>query len=110
MGKDSQSKKFTDKWKELIGRTHPDHKFIQGFEVVIGLTFAIVSLLLFQISFLGLCFAFALLPLMHYIGWENKWVKKLVYVPFALIILGVLLGGMSAFGMQTVFFGYGFHF
>jgi cellulose synthase/poly-beta-1,6-N-acetylglucosamine synthase-like glycosyltransferase len=110
LGKSSRAKGLRHKWKELIGRTHPDHHFIQGFEILIGITFAIISLLLFQVSFLGLCFAFALLPVMHYWGWSNRWIKKLVYIPFALIILGVLLGGMSAFGMQTVFFGYGFHF
>ena len=112
IGREKHSGKFNllGKWKELIGRTHPDHKVIQGFEIGIGLIFALVCVMLFQVSFLGLCLAFCLLPVMHYLGWENKLVKILVYVPFALILLGVALGGMSAFGMQTVFFGYGFHF
>lgn len=110
MGRTSQSKNLRDRWQELIGRTHPDHKLIQGFEIGIGLIFAVVCLLLFQVSFLGLCLAFCLLPIMHYLGWDHPWVKKLVYVPFVFILIGVVLGGMSSFGMQTVFFGYGFHF
>jgi hypothetical protein len=31
-------------------------------------------------------------------------------VPFFLILTGLALAGFSLFGMQTVFFGYGFHF
>lgn len=110
MGKEPSSRKLLEKWKELIGRTHPDHKAIQGFEIGIGLIFAIVCVLLFQVSFLGLCLAFCLLPIMHHLGWEHRFVRKLVYVPFVLILMGVALGGLSSFGMQTVFFGYGFHF
>jgi len=54
--------------------------------------------------------SFVLLPLMHHMKWDNRLVKSLVYVPFVLIMLGVLLSGFSVFGMKAVFFGYGFHF
>lgn len=97
-------------WQELVGKSHPDHKLIQGFEILMGILFIWVCIRLVQVSFLGLCLAFILLPLLHHLGWENRWMKKLVYVPFALILLGLGLGTMSAFGMTTVFFGYGFHF
>ena len=36
--------------------------------------------------------------------------QRLVYVPFMLIIGGLLFGGLGLLGMQSVFFGYGFHF
>ena len=97
-------------WKELVGRSHPDRKPIQAFEILVGLSFALVCLALFQVSFFGLCLAFVLLPLLHHLTWENRWMKVLVYLPFLFILLGVGIGAMSAFGMQTVFFGYGFHF
>ncbi|MFK7925410.1 MAG: glycosyltransferase family 2 protein [Bacteroidia bacterium] len=97
-------------FREIVGRTHPDYYSIQAYELIIGIGFAILCFYLFQISFFGLCLAFILLPIMHYLGWENKLIRVLVYLPFLLIILGVTLGGMSAFGLATVFFGYGFHF
>ncbi|RMG68924.1 MAG: glycosyltransferase [Bacteroidetes bacterium] len=97
-------------WTELLGKSHPDHWAIQGVEVLFGLGFAWVCLRMMQVSFLGLCLAFILLPLMHHLRWEHRLVRGLVYVPFALIVVGLMLGGMSAFGMSTVFFGYGFHF
>ena len=97
-------------WSELLGKSHPDHWAIQGVEVLFGLGFAWVCLRMMQVSFLGLCLAFVLLPLMHHLRWEHRLVRGLVYVPFALILVGLMLGGMSAFGMSTVFFGYGFHF
>ncbi len=75
-----------------------------------GLLFAVVCVFMFQISFFGLCLAFILLPLMHRLGWEHKLVRALVFVPFILILSGVAVAGMSMFGMQSVFFGYGFHF
>ncbi|GAB4497484.1 MAG: hypothetical protein OHK0019_31200 [Saprospiraceae bacterium] len=97
-------------WQAFLAKSHPDTRLVQGFEILTGLAFGIASLVMFQISFMGLCLAFLLLPLMHHLKWENRLVRGLVYVPFALIILGVLLSGFSVFGMKAVFFGYGFHF
>lgn len=97
-------------WKQFLAKSHPDTRAVQGFEILTGLAFGIASLVMFQLSFMGLCFAFLLLPLMHHLKWENRLVRGLVYVPFALIMLGVVLSGFSVFGMKAVFFGYGFHF
>jgi len=97
-------------WQQFLAKSHPDTRLVQGFEILTGLGFGIASLVMFQISFMGLCLAFLLLPLMHHMKWENRIVRGLVYVPFALIMLGVLLSGFSVFGMKSVFFGYGFHF
>ena len=43
-------------------------------------------------------------------GWGGRLMRALIYVPFVLILLGVGLASLSMVGMQTVFFGYGFHF
>ena len=77
---------------------------------ILGCLFGTVCIFMFQISFFGLCLAFALLPLMHHVGWRNRFVRAAVYVPFLFIIAGLVLAGFSLFGMKTVFFGYGFHF
>lgn len=104
----------TSAWRaalqRFLQRSHPDSAPVQAFEVAVALIFGTVCIFLFQISFLGLCLAFALLPLMHHIGWKNPFARVAVYVPFFLILTGLALAGFSLFGMQTVFFGYGFHF
>jgi|GEM_PF-289780 len=97
-------------WQQLIGKSHPDTRIVQGFEIATGLLFGLAALVMFQISFLGLCLAFLMLPLLHHVDWDNRVVRKLVYIPFLLILLGVTLSGLSVFGMKAVFFGYGFHF
>ncbi|MEQ1747475.1 MAG: glycosyltransferase family 2 protein, partial [Saprospiraceae bacterium] len=97
-------------WQQFLSKSHPDTKMVQGFEIGAGLLFMAMALLMFQISFFGLCLAFLLLPLMHHLPWNHRFVKVAVYVPFALIMFGVLLSGLSVFGMKAVFFGYGFHF
>lgn len=102
--------KLKQSWKDLLTKSHPDHPVIQGIEVLIGCLFIWACIRLAQISFLGLCLAFILLPLMHHIRWENKIIRPILYLPFLLILLGLCLGGMSVLGMSTVFFGYGFHF
>jgi cellulose synthase/poly-beta-1,6-N-acetylglucosamine synthase-like glycosyltransferase len=94
----------------FLTNSHPDQKGIRYFEILTGLVFGVISILMFQVSFLGLCFAFILLPLMHRLGWENRVIRILVYVPFVLIILGLALATLSLAGMQSSFFGYGFHF
>ncbi|MEO6131726.1 MAG: glycosyltransferase family 2 protein [Saprospiraceae bacterium] len=96
--------------KEMVINSHPDQVLVQSIEIGTGLAFGIACVLMFQVSFFGLCLAFMLLPLMHHLSWTGKWVKSLVFLPFAFIILGVLIASLSLFGMQAVFFGYGFHF
>jgi uncharacterized membrane protein (UPF0136 family) len=97
-------------WQQFLAKSHPDTRLVQAFEILTGLAFGVAALVMFQISFMGLCLAFLLLPIMHHLKWENRLVKVLVYVPFLLIMLGVVLSGLSVFGMKAVFFGYGFHF
>ncbi len=97
-------------WNRFLAKSHPDTRMVQGFEILTGIGFGLASLMMFQISFMGLCLAFLLLPLMHHLKWENRFVRKIVYLPFLLIMAGVLLSGFSVFGMKAVFFGYGFHF
>ena len=102
--------RFKASYQTFITKSHPDQPVVQLFEVFTGLVFAVVCVYMFQISFFGLCLAFILLPLMHHLGWDSKLVKAVVFIPFLLILTGVAVAGMSMFGMQSVFFGYGFHF
>lgn len=102
--------RMKSEWQKFITRSHPDSFVVQTFEVLTGIVFAVVCVYMFQVSFLGLCLAFILLPAMHYLGWDHKIIKPLVYIPFALILVGVGLATLSLVGMQSVFFGYGFHF
>lgn len=102
--------RLKDSMQRFLQKSHPDQPVVQWFEILAGLGFGIVCVYMFQISFFGLCLAFMLLPLMHRLGWEHKFVRLAVFVPFALIMLGIALAGMSMAGMQSVFFGYGFHF
>lgn len=97
-------------WRQLLVGSHPDHPAVQSFEVLCALAFGIVCIPLFQISFFGLTLAFLLLPILHRVGWEHPIMKRLVYLPFTLVLLGLLLGGLSLLGIQTLWMGYGFHF
>jgi hypothetical protein len=51
-----------------------------------------------------------MLPILHQVPWDCWPVRIAIQVPLCLIIVGVLLGSLSLMGIQTVFFGYGFHF
>ncbi len=103
-------KRVKSGWEKFINKSHPDTLPVQFFEVTTGLIFGVLCIYMFQVSFFGLCLAFIFLPMMHYLGWNNRIVKGLVYIPFAFILLGVFLASLSLLGMQAVFFGYGFHF
>jgi cellulose synthase/poly-beta-1,6-N-acetylglucosamine synthase-like glycosyltransferase len=95
---------------KLLAGSHPDHRAVQAFEVAVGIGFALVSLATFQVAFLGLSLGFILLPVMHHLRWETPLLRPFVYVPFVFVAAGVALGGLSLLGLQTVLFGYGFHF
>lgn len=94
----------------LFAGSHPDHLAVQGLEILCGVAFAVICLQTFQVSFMGLSLGFILLPLLHHKRWENPLLRMLVHVPFAFILLGIGLGGLSLLGLSTVLFGYGFHF
>ncbi|MFY9234032.1 MAG: glycosyltransferase [Fimbriimonadaceae bacterium] len=96
--------------RNLLTGTHPDHKVVQGIELGTGIAFGILCILNLQLAFLGLCIAFVLHPTLHHVRWQHPAMRVLVHVPFAFILVGLALGAMSMLGMQTVFFGYGFHF
>jgi hypothetical protein len=102
--------KVKEKWTLFIHRSHPDTLPVQFIEVAVGLIFAAACFLMFQISFLGLCLAFMFMPVLHRLGWDHKWVRVLAHIPFIFIMIGIFLAGANLVGLQTVFFGYGFHF
>jgi cellulose synthase/poly-beta-1,6-N-acetylglucosamine synthase-like glycosyltransferase len=95
---------------KLLAGSHPDHAAVQGLEIFFGAAFAIICLKTFQVSFFGLSLGFILLPVLHHGRWGNSLLRFLVYVPFAFILLGIALGGLSLLGLSTVLFGCGFHF
>lgn len=96
--------------QKFLAGSHPDSRFVQAFEICCGVVFALLCLQMFQVSFFGLAVGFMMFPLLHHMSWENPLVKSVVHLPFAFVAIGLLLGGVSLFGMQTVLFGYGFHF
>lgn len=96
--------------KRLFFGSHPDHWAVQSFEIVCGTLFGIMCLRLFQIPSFGLAVGFVLLPVLHHVSWNHYLVRALVYAPFLLLMVGLALGGLTLLGIQTVMFGFGFHF
>lgn len=97
-------------WRRFALRSHPDDPIVQTLELVCGAVLVTLACVTVQFPFLGLALGYLMLPLLHYARWESPWVRAVVQLPFILIVLGVTLGGLSLLGVQTVFFGYGFHF
>ncbi len=96
--------------RKAVASSHPDHPLVQGFEVACGVVLGAACLQVAGFSFLGLALGFVMLPVLHHVAWEHPMVQRLLYLPFSLILGGLMLGGLGLLGMQTVFFGYGFHF
>ncbi|MFQ5559962.1 MAG: glycosyltransferase family 2 protein [Nitrospinota bacterium] len=96
--------------KKMFLESHPNQRAVQRFEIGCGIFFSITAVLLANISFLGLAFAFALHPIMHRITWEHKATQALVFIPFIFILAGIGMGGLGLLGFQTLLFGFGFHF
>lgn len=93
-----------------LSETHPDHRTLQLIEFFAGLAFLAVAIFTFQIAFIGLALGFMLMPFMHNFGWDNKFARVMVWVPFSMILVGISMGGLGMFGVYPVMFGYGFHF
>ena len=93
-------------WNE----THPDSKAVQRFEWCAATVFAIGALASFQIALFGIAVAYGLISVMHSSDWGRPGLQTMTWVPFSFIATGLALGGMGLFGLQPVFFGFGFHF
>ena len=102
--------RFRIQLRQLLAGSHPDHWLVQGFEALCGIVFGFICLKLFQVSFFGLALAFLFLPILHHVAWDHSVMRRLVYLPFTLVLAGLSLGGTALFGMQTMMFGFGFHF
>jgi hypothetical protein len=96
--------------KSFAIRSHPDHWAVQGFEIACGLLFAWFALQSFQIAFFGLALALLLFPLLHHVKWEHGVMQAVIILPLTLVLSGLSMSGLALAGMQTVFFGFGFHF
>jgi len=83
---------------------------VQPFEWSAAIVFAIGAVASFQIALLGIAVAYGLISVMHNSDWGRPGLQTLVWLPFSFIATGLALGGMGLFGMQAVFFGFGFHF
>ena len=83
---------------------------MRGFEFTVAIAILLAAVVGFQISLVGIGLGFLLLTRMHRIGWKQNTTRYAVYIPFTLMLVGMGVGGLGMFGMQTVFFGYGFHF
>ena len=95
---------------EFARRSHPDDPLVQGIELVCGAVLVSLACATVQLPFLGLALGYLMLPILHQVPWDCWPVRIAIQVPLSLIIVGVLLGSLSLMGIQTVFFGYGFHF
>jgi cellulose synthase/poly-beta-1,6-N-acetylglucosamine synthase-like glycosyltransferase len=96
--------------RQFAQRSHPDHPIVQVLELACGATLVVLACASVQLPFLGLALGYFMLPLLHHCDWNTRAVRAVAQVPFVLIVTGVLLGSLSLIGVQTVFFGYGFHF
>ncbi|MCO4812094.1 MAG: glycosyltransferase [Gammaproteobacteria bacterium] len=105
-GDHSDSQRGGSIWNE----THPDAKGVQRFEWLAATVFAIGAVASFQIALFGIAIAYGLISVMHNSDWGRPGLQSLVWLPFSFIATGLALGGMGLFGMQAVFFGFGFHF
>ena len=101
---------FWEGLKVFAGRSHPDHWGVQSFEIACGLLFAWAAWQSFQVAFFGLAIALLMFPALHHVRWENRAVQFLTMVPMTLILLGLAVNSLAFVGMQTMFFGFGFHF
>ncbi len=90
--------------------THPDSIVTQRLEWLAAWIFLLGALASIQIALFGLAIGYALLAIMHSADWGRPGLQTLAWVPFSFIVTGITLGGFSLFGMQPVFFGFGFHF
>jgi cellulose synthase/poly-beta-1,6-N-acetylglucosamine synthase-like glycosyltransferase len=95
---------------EFARRSHPDDPLVQGLELICGAVLVSLACVTVQLPFLGLALGYLMLPILHHVRWDRRPVRAALQLPLMLILIGLALGSLSLMGIQTVFFGYGFHF
>jgi cellulose synthase/poly-beta-1,6-N-acetylglucosamine synthase-like glycosyltransferase len=84
-------------FRQLLVSSHPDHWVVRGFELTCGLAFCAMCLQLVQVSFFGLAVAQILHPILHRTRWEHPIMQKLVQLPLAFVLVGLVLRSLVLF-------------
>ena len=69
-------------------------------EGVLGAALSIMCLLTFNLCLLGFALSLFLSPILQVSSWDSPWLRPLLYVPFGLIVGGLLLGGLELLTSQ----------
>lgn len=109
-GRGSRGRAEGNRIERWLAETHPDSGAVRAFEFAMGALFLCCAIIGAQIGFVGLALAFLLLPLMHSVEWDARFVRVAVFLPFSILAIGVAIGSLGVAGLTPVFFGYGFHF
>jgi cellulose synthase/poly-beta-1,6-N-acetylglucosamine synthase-like glycosyltransferase len=89
-------------------RLGAEDRLTNSIELALGLLFAFVCVLTVNVSLLAFAISLMLSPVLLRVRWESRALRPLLLLPYALIIGGILLGGMNIAAAQgaamSVFF------
>lgn len=90
---------------------HCNHRAIYIIELTVGLFFSYLCIKTLNLSLLAFSLSLMLGYFLNRYGWDNKWLKVVLYGPFALVLISVVLTGANLMGVQGVFLlFFGLHF
>ncbi len=79
--------------REFLVATHPDHAMLRSFETLCGILLSWSAVHFSSLSMLGIACAVALHPTMHWASWGKNSARFLLYLPFTLVLVDILLMG-----------------
>lgn len=91
----------TGVFRRFLQRLSPDSPLVTALEIVSGLALAYIGIATASLVFLGFAFVLLLSPMMRRFGWQNKAMSVAVYLPLALVIVGLVLSLSGGIGAQS---------
>ena len=86
--------------REFLGTLPANHPAIESSEILIALLLGSLGLITGNYALLGVALALILAPLLSRFGWQNKALSLFAYLPFTLIVVSIVLGGLGFWGLK----------
>ena len=86
----------------FLDRLNANHPLVMGMEFGLGLILTYLAVMTMNFALLGISICLLLSYVVFHVGWENRLLRKVMFLPLSLVLLVFLSMGFDIVGLQGV--------